>query len=430
MITLLKTEGIGPADKMKLDFGRRINILTGDNGLGKSFILDIVWWALTKRWPAEVNRNLTSGNKALPNPHVQGTIEYSFSTERGKKQNYKSQFRRDQQAWTIQQGRPPIPGLVLYAMSDGSFAIWDPHRNYWKNTSTNLFSEIVERPPAYVFSSAEVWDGLGDKENQWLCNGLIRDWASWQKENGESFEYLKNLLKLLSPSSDERLEPGKLTRISLDDARDIPTIKMPYGEIPVVHASAGMRRIIALAYLLVWTWEEHKHAANLLEKPFTSQITFLIDEIESHLHPSWQRIIVPTLLQVMSALAANKADIQLITATHSPLIMASLETLFDQEKDAWFDLDLVDNKVELQKRSYERRGDASNWLTSHAFDLPSAGSKEAEKVMQKVQQFMKHNPDDKKQAQILHQELKNVLSEIDPFWISWNYMGEKKGWFK
>lgn len=41
MLKTLKIEGVGPAPKMTLDFGSRLNLLTGDNGLGKSFLLDI-----------------------------------------------------------------------------------------------------------------------------------------------------------------------------------------------------------------------------------------------------------------------------------------------------------------------------------------------------------------------------------------------------
>jgi hypothetical protein len=39
-----------------------------------------------------------------------------------------------------------------------------------------------ERPQVCVFSPKEVWDGLEREDGTWLCNGLIRDWASWQKE--------------------------------------------------------------------------------------------------------------------------------------------------------------------------------------------------------------------------------------------------------
>lgn len=48
MITRLKLNNVGPAPTMDLEFGDRLNIITGDNGLGKSFLLDIVWWAMTR----------------------------------------------------------------------------------------------------------------------------------------------------------------------------------------------------------------------------------------------------------------------------------------------------------------------------------------------------------------------------------------------
>ena len=66
MIRHLKMSNVGPAPKMELEFGRRLNLLTGDNGLGKSFLLDIAWWAMTRKWPAEINPKLTAGKKALP----------------------------------------------------------------------------------------------------------------------------------------------------------------------------------------------------------------------------------------------------------------------------------------------------------------------------------------------------------------------------
>ena len=55
MLKELKLSHVGPAPSMELEFGERLNLITGDNGLGKSFLLDIAWWALTRRWPAEIN---------------------------------------------------------------------------------------------------------------------------------------------------------------------------------------------------------------------------------------------------------------------------------------------------------------------------------------------------------------------------------------
>ncbi len=116
------------------------------------------------------------------------------------------------------------------------------------------------RPPAFLFKAEDVWEGLRVGSAK-LCNGLILDWASWQREDGEAFHQLTSVLKNLSPSPSELLRPGKLTRIGLDDSRDHPTLSLPYEQdVPVVTASAGMRRVVALGYLLVWTWQEHLRA--------------------------------------------------------------------------------------------------------------------------------------------------------------------------
>ena len=43
MIDYIELKDVGPASSMRLDFAPRMNLLTGDNGLGKTFVLDIVW---------------------------------------------------------------------------------------------------------------------------------------------------------------------------------------------------------------------------------------------------------------------------------------------------------------------------------------------------------------------------------------------------
>lgn len=424
MIKHLKMSNIGPAPKMELEFGKRLNLLTGDNGLGKSFLLDIAWWSMTRKWPAELNPKLTSGKVALPTDKKRkAEIDFLFSAASKSMEN-KSSFDPRAQRWTVKQGRPANPGFVFYALADGSFAVWDPARNYWKSKS----EESKDRPPAYVFSPKDVWDGLQREDGTWLCNGLIRDWSGWQKEKGRAFDLLSVVLEVLSPSTDEKLIPGGLTRISLDDVRDMPTLKMAYGqEVAVVHASSGMRRIISLAYFLVWCWEEHLKAKELLGEIPETKTVFLVDEVESHLHPKWQRTVIPALMKVMDKLTAS-SDVQLIAVTHSPLIMASVEPLFDATQDAWFDLDLVDNQVTLTQRQFVRQGDIRGWLTSKAFDMKSGYSLEAESVLEDAAQALSNEIFSKDDAKAMDQRLREVLSDTDPFWMRWCFVAEKKGW--
>ena len=352
---------------MEMELAPRLNLITGDNGLGKSFLLDVAWWALTRKWPQDLNRKLTSGYAARPS-HIKKPASIRFRVK-GKTETvtYESKYVPRDESWLGKAGRPVNPGLVIYAHADGAFSIWDPARNYWKTKGS---IDVQERLPGYVFSAKEVWDGLEvdvDGKTTIVCNGLLRDWASWIREKNGAAKNMREVLIGLSPSQKDgdRLEPGPLVRMSVNDTRDIPSIQSGYAKaIPILHASSGVRRIVALAYMLQWSWNEHRLAAQQLGESPAVQVILLIDALESHLHPRWQRSILGSLLRLASLLHRN-AKIQLITATHSPLVLASAEPTFDSTMDAWFDFDLDHTsngeRVLLKKREFVRQGDVSNW---------------------------------------------------------------------
>lgn len=391
---------------MEIDFKSRINFLAGDNGLGKSFLLDAAWWALTRTWARGV---------LLPHPHPsKPEIEYSYTKRTPGPYSAVSKFERATENWPNQRGRPPIPGLVIYAQVDGGFSVWDPARNYWKG-------EDQERPDAYHFQPDEVWAGLPKEKPVKLCNGLISDWASWQLEGGEAFSQLTRVLEALAPSPSEPLVPGRLRKISLDDARRHPTLVMPYGqEVALAHASAGVRRIVSLAYLLVWTWQEHLASAELRGESPVREIIFLIDEIEAHLHPQWQRRIVPSLIDVMEAITGDRnIPVQLIAATHSPMVLASVETRFDTETDGVWELDLRDGDVVLSEFPWHRRGDANAWLTSSVFDLSEPRSIEAEEAMKAALELLRSTSPPQEAVDAVDTKLRAALGDTDRFWMRW-----------
>jgi len=176
---------------------------------------------------------------------------------------------------------------------------------------------------------------------------------------------------------------------------------------------------VGLAYMLLWSWNEHVRASELLGESPTRQVVLLFDELESHLHPRWQRTILGSLLGIAGSLH-NRAEIQLIAATHSPLILASAELLFDQERDAWFDLNLEWKNVILQKRQFVPHGDVSNWLTSQAFDLKSARSIEAEKAIEQALCVLRENDPTRKALEEADESLRKAgLPDIDPFLVRW-----------
>lgn len=420
MIRRIRTANVGPVPDMDIALGRRLNVLTGDNGLGKSFVLDVAWWGVSRVWPGEISRRMASGRMVIPNTHDDAEIRLVLSGAGGDAE-LAGRFLRREFRWTDPDGDPAEAGIILYAMADGSFAVWDRNRNVASSPE-----DARERSPAYVFARDEVFDGLRAGNGRWICNGLIRDWAGWQKENGEQFARLRDVLAALSASGRERLLPGALTRVALDDARDIPTIRMPWGQdVAAVHVSAGMRRILSLAYLLVWEWGEHCRVSGQTGMPVAERLTFLIDEVEAHLHPGWQRSIVRSLLNVVKCLS-KAVDVQIVMTTHSPLIMASLEPIFDPGTDAWFDFDLKRKRVRLDRRMFEKRGDAGGWLVSEAFDLGSGRPLEYEKLVGRAAELLYGERVSADRILKMHKQLVAALGERDPFLLRWRALCERR----
>ena len=431
MLEYLKLENVGPAPRMEVEFAPRVNLITGDNGLGKSFLLDTAWWALTGYWPEEVNRRMTSGLVARPR-------DRNERSSIGFRANYADEsvkssvgYSLGEEAWTPR-GWQRIDALIVYAHADGSFSVWDSARNNWPRSAPPV---NPERRPPYVLTETEVWDGLAAKVEGRalpLCNGLLHDWSSWVKAKGAMSKAMALALRALSPdwAGGDRLEPGPTMRLSIDDARDIPSIRTSYaGAVPILHASSGIRRVVALAYMLTWAWSEHRIAAEFTREKAARQVTMLFDEVESHLHPRWQRSILKALRDVGSMLL-DGAELQLIASTHAPLVLASAEPWFDPEKDAWLDLDLEGDpaQAQLHRRSYTPRGTPGAWLTSDAFDLETErGSIEAERAVLRARELLKQTDASLEEVMDVHNELRGVLPDIDRFWVRWNAFVEDRG---
>jgi predicted ATPase len=420
MLISLQMNGVGPAKQFgPVEFSERLNFITGDNGLGKSFLLDIAWWALTRNW--------ARGVEAVPRSDAKSPgIAYEYTKTTKGPFVAESRFNRAQQAWSVTQGRPPIPGVVIYAGVDGSFSVWDPARNYWSDKE----AQSQNRLSAFNFSPSEVWNGLEENGIR-HCNGLIHDWVLWQKGRDPAFEDLTKVLDALSPSGIERIVPGAPVRIGMD-VKDFPSLRMPYGQdVALVHASAGMRRIAALAYLLVWTWREHELACHQTGRNKAKEVIFLIDEVECHLHPQWQRRIVPALLGVMERLTGKRVPVQLIIATHSPLVMMSAEPEFDESKDSVFTLELENNEAVVRRAPWAKQGDAVNWLVSEAFGLRQARSVQAEDAIEAAEAWMRGEvenlPVQLRSQQKIHNALVKVLPGSDPFWPRWVVWSEMNG---
>ena len=166
----------------------------------------------------------------------------------------------------------------------------------------------------------------------------------WQEraDKDAAFGIFRSVLKRVSPPEKGGLEIGEPVRLP-GELRLLPTMKHPYGLVPILYESAGIRRIVNLAYLIVWAWEEHKIQAKQAKKKEERQMVVILDEAEAHLHPKWQRVLLPALVGVAGDLSPE-LSIQFIVATHSPLVLASSEPIFDAAQDKLFHLHMFNQR--------------------------------------------------------------------------------------
>jgi hypothetical protein len=420
MLRSLSLHHIGPSAEMTFEPGKRLNIITGDNGLGKSFLLDLAWWAVTRTWAG-------LPIKPLPSSDAIAQVDIDFIAQT-KPAQLTVRFDRASQNWQFPRGQPGEPGLVLYARVGGGFAVWDSIRRFGDRDE-----EETGVPKALNFTQEELWNGL-HLNGKPICNGLLADWVSWQQTENWEAKILGQTLAKLSPSDDDLLWPGTPARVDMLDARLIPTLSTPYGqEIPVTIASAGVRRIIALAYILVWAWREHLEIGKIAGRAPANRMLLIIDEVEAHLHPRWQRSILASLVDCLNRLTASKPDgdnpapptIQMIVATHSPLVLASIEPEFQDDLDKLFDLELIESEwngqkqVVLNELPFRRQGDANNWLVSESFSLSSTRSIAAEKCIAEAAALLQDGLPSLEEQHRMQQKLVEVLPEFDKFWLRW-----------
>lgn len=444
MIGSVVLQNVGPAPRMEMTLAPRLNVITGENGLGKSFLLETMWWALTRTWLQEVNPAIGAGYAPRPrSPMSAAEISFELEIEGGARCESSAYAARDP-SWPRDPSSAAPQGLVLYALANGGFAVWDSARNAGRSGGSL----------AWVLTAEQVWEGSRvqqEGKQAVVCNGLLADVSSWVRERGVDGKRMGDVLARLSPSLSPLGSGGddgagglrisaELTRLSVNDARDVPMIEVGAGggsgggqPVPIVMASQAVRRIAALAYMMSWAWREHVIATRQLGVPPVARMVLLLDEVEAHLHPRWQRAIAPALLECARVVTGEEeAQLQLIVTTHSPLVLASLEPCFEEERDRLFTLErrrawdfgvAPEDGVVVREQAWAKQGDAVNWLVSEAFGLRQARSLEAERAIEAAGAWMREEwsalPAHLASRRQIHAELQRTLPGHDEFWPRW-----------
>ena len=128
--------------------------------------------------------------------------------------------------------------------------------------------------------------------------------------------HIRQLISRVAEIASEITEGYSLEflRIGEDERGLFPQFRTPDGDLPLNVLSQGTQSTLQwVAHFLFGHAQYYDYPENLEEKP----AILIVDEIDVHLHPSWQRRIIP-------ALTNNFPNLQIFCSTHSPLMLAGL----------------------------------------------------------------------------------------------------------
>ena len=165
--------------------------------------------------------------------------------------------------------------------------------------------------------------------------------------------------------------------------------------MPLNTLSQGTQSIVQwLAHLMIGYAEYYDFPDDLSDKPGV----LIIDEIDAHLHPSWQRRIIPTLTKRFPKL-------QIFCSTHSPLMLAGLKTgqvqLLRRDDDG---------RVTVSRNDDDIIGWSADEVLRHILDMPNTTDLETQERLNRLQELrFKDNRSPAEEAEF--QELRHAINQ-------------------
>jgi predicted ATPase len=336
----LSLENIGPFEELELDFAENWNVLLADNGCGKSTILRSIALALC----GDDERAIRSGGRLLRAGASSGSIrvrfgEDTFETHLLRESSHVRVAPRNvtpvQTGEWLVLGFPAIRGVPARESGPGSPS---PGRG-----------PVVEDVLPLVTSDL---DSRLDDLTQWLLSSIYKETAggglaSFRRSRSSVAERFFGVIS--------RLGGGiELEFAGIDQETSEVLVHTPDGTIPMQSLSQGMNSVLTWTGCLISRLQEIEQ---MRSKRDGHAGLLLVDEIDAHLHPSWQR-------RIIDAARSEFSDVQFVVTTHSPLVVGTMS-----EGNLWRLTRGDEGEVDSESFPADFRGwRADQILTSRLFD--------------------------------------------------------------
>lgn len=306
------------------DATKNVVILLGDNGFGKTTILDAIATAMAP-YPAQfpgisdfqlndldvhINRHgrraqyLTVDAELSDKDFVMKSIRYRKGTQNTPKTNYehlKQAAIAQKDAILAGESNIELPIFAYYGTGRGQFQVPERRRG---------FQQMFERWDCYKSAINPETDFK--RFFGWF--DLMEDQERRDREKLRDFNYRSPVLNAVRRALSEIVDCYKNPRIETRPLRFIMDRIDHDGsthELRIEQLSEGYKIVIAMVADLAARMSE---ANPDMDNPLNATGIVLVDEIDLHLHPRWQRDILKQLTNMFP-------NVQFIVSTHSPVIV-------------------------------------------------------------------------------------------------------------
>ena len=317
----IKLAGFRGISNLELEFPERVNVLVGVNGSGKSAVLDCTAIMLS-RLIGRIRSSAGTGRYF---------VDSDISNETSETQNKVAiRFQGQSVHWSVTKTRRGRRKQTITRLDVMKKHIERFRSELDENEHTNLpvvvyypVNRAVLDIPLRIRTRHRFDDRLAAYDQAFSGEGgSFRVFFEWFRER----EDLENEHRIDGPDfrdpqlravrmAIKRLLPGfRKLKIRRSPLRMV--VEKNGEELIVNQLSDGEKCTLAMAGDLA---RRMAIANPAMKDPLKTEAVVLIDEIDLHLHPGWQRHIV-------SALAKTFTNTQFLLSTHSPTILSQLKS--------------------------------------------------------------------------------------------------------